>query len=391
MPTWVTRAVLLSFWVFSAWYLYIGGLLTKTLSFSEALIAIAIANVIFAFIFTLYAGAGKPKDILFREAFGIGAAKHFFSFLPTLTQIGWYAVVVEIGGTATAMALGFSQGTVSFYSTVLVYGLLTIWIATGGLNRIGKLSYFSTPAMLAFLTWGTWSVFHRIGSAALFSYEPSYNSSIEVGVQLLLASFISAAVTIPDFLHDLKVKKNIFLASFWGLVPTAILVGGMGAAFAIVGKSYDVLATLQLMSGPLFVYGLLSIDNLCGAQAVFPVGTGFASIFSKPNPKSQERGRIFWTVAGGLIAVAIAEIGIVKELGTWLTILGTIFSPIIGVVLANQYLVKKDLSRTRIYFPALIAWIIGCGISFIPVGVPILQAMLASLLAFVCIDRIFGK
>src|SRR3989344_8237965 len=100
MGKWIGRAVLLSFWMFSAWYLYVGGLLTKSLDFPDSVLAIVIANLIFVGIFTFYAGAGKPKDVLFREAFGKNGARYFISLLPTLTQIGWYAVVVEIGGSA---------------------------------------------------------------------------------------------------------------------------------------------------------------------------------------------------------------------------------------------------------------------------------------------------
>lgn len=387
MPKWVTRAVLLSFWVFSAWYLYVGGLLTKTLNLPESLAAIAIANVILAVIFSWYAGTGQAKDVLFQEAFGTAGAKYFISFLPTLTQIGWYAVVVEIGGVASALALGFAKGTPFFYAIILAYGLLTIWMAVGGLNRLGKLSYLSTPAMLVFLIWGVLAVFRTLGVGALFSYEPRNHSGLGTGIQLLLASFISAAVTIPDFLHDLGSKKKVFLASFWGLVPTALLVGGTGAALAVVGKSYNVLATLQLMSGPIFVYGLLSIDNLCGAQAVFPVGTGFASIFSRPGPVAQESGRKFWTIIGGLVAIGLAEVGVVRGLETWLVILGTVFSPIIGVILANQYFVKKDFSSRQLYWPAIVSWGIGCGVSFVSYGIPILQAMFASLISFVLLNK----
>lgn len=390
MSQWTTRAVLLSFWLFSAWYLYIGGILTKSLGFQESLLAIVIANLVFVLIFTFYAGTKKPKDLMFREAFGNGGARYFVSLLPSLTQIGWYAVVVEIGGTAFALMLGLTKTNLLFYLIIFCYGLLTIWIALGGFQRMGKLSYLSIPAMLGFSLWGAYAIFSQLGFSGLVNYQPAIQANFVVlgGIQLLIASFISAAVTIPDFLHDLGSKKNVFLASFWGLVPTSLLVGGLGAAFAIVGKSYDVLTTLQLMSGPLFIYALLSVDNLCGAQAVFPVGTGLASVHGGDDEKSQEARRKFWTVAGGLISIILAMIGIVGKLEAWLMILGTIFSPIIGVVLANQYFVKKDSSSKRIYLPAIVAWLLGCATSFVPIGIPILQALIISLVSFAAISRV---
>ncbi|MBI2122483.1 MAG: cytosine permease [Candidatus Sungbacteria bacterium] len=389
MSQWINRAVLLSFWLFSAWYLYIGGILTKSLNFPEALLAITIANLTFVLIFTFYAGTKKPKDLMFREAFGNGGARYCISLLPSLTQIGWYAIVVEIGGTALTLMLGLGKTNPLFYLIIFCYGLLTIWIALGGFQRMGKLSYLSIPAMLGFSLWGAYAISSRLGFGGLLNYQPVSQVSWGVlgGIQLLVASFISAAVTIPDFLHDLGSKKNVFLASFWGLVPTALLVGGLGAAFAIVGKNYDVLATLQLMSGPLFVYALLSIDNLCGAQAVYPVGTGLASIHGKDDEESREARRKFWTIAGGLISIALAMIGIVGKLEAWLVVLGTIFSPIIGIVLANQYFVEKDSSGKSVHFPAIIAWLFGCAVSFVPIGVPILQSLIASLVLFVVVSN----
>lgn len=384
MKSWMSRAVLLSFWIFSAWYLYIGGLLTKTLTFPEALGAIAVANVIFAIIFAFYAGGGKPKDVLFGEAFGSGGGK-FILLLPTLSQIGWYAVVVEIGGTALATILGFRKGTSSFHVTLAVYGLLTMWFAVGGLKRMAKLSWVSIPAMLLFLLWGASAIFKKVGTLRLLAYQPESEAGggFPAGIHLLIASFISAAVVIPDFLHDLGSKKKVFLAAFWGMVPTAILVGGFGAAFAIAGKSYDVLATLKLMSGPVLVYALLTVDNLCGAQAVFPVGTGFAAISALPKDTEQtlEIKRKPYTIGFGMVSVFLAMLGIVGKLDSWLMILGTVFSPIIGVVLANQYFVKADFSRLRVCIPALCAWLVGCSVAFIPFGIPILQALLA---AFIC-------
>lgn len=376
--------------MFSAWYLYIGGIATKTLGFFETLVAIAIANIVFVLIFTFYAGTNKPKDVLFKEAFGEKSARYFISFLPTLTQIGWYAVVLEIGGSALAFLLGLEKWSLAFNIVLFCYGLFTMWIASGGLSSIGKLSYASIPAMLGFTAWGAYTVFDRLGINGLLTYQPPNVSavSLAVGIQILLAAFISAAVTIPDFLHDLGTKKNIFWASFWGLIPTALLVGGLGAAFAIVGKSYDVLATMQIINGPLLIYALLSIDNLCGAQAVFPVGTGFASVFcnNKDTPQQKESSRKFWTFAGGLISVGLAIIGIVGHLEVWLKILGTVFAPIIGVVLANQYIVKKDFSCKKLHLSALLAWALGCGISFIPFGVPILNSLVLSAIAFAFID-----
>src|SRR3989338_1018852 len=211
MSQWINRAVLLSFWLFSAWYLYIGGILTKSLSFQESLLAIAIANLAFVLIFTFYAGAKKPKDLMFREAFGNGGARYCISLLPSLTQIGWYAVVVEIGGTALALMLGLRKTNPLFYLIIFCYGLLTIWIALGGFQRMGKLSYLSTPAMLGFSLWGAYAISSRLGLDGLLNYQPVSQVSWGVlgGIQLLIASFISAAVTIPDFLHDLGSKKNV--------------------------------------------------------------------------------------------------------------------------------------------------------------------------------------
>jgi purine-cytosine permease-like protein len=139
------------------------------------------------------------------------------------------------------------------------------------------------------------------------------------------------------------------------------------------------------------VYGLLSIDNLCGAQAVFPVGTGLSSIHEGDDEQSRERRRKIWTVVGGLFSIMIAAVGIVGKIEAWLIILGTIFSPIIGTVLANQYFVKKDFSNKKIYIPAIASWLLGCGVSFVSAGIPILQALVAALASFVAFNKRLNK
>ncbi len=288
------------------------------------------------------------------------------------------------------MALGLTSGSLPFRFTIFGYALFTIWIARGGLKRIGKLSYASIPAMIGFSVWGAYAVFSHLGLRGLVDYRPAQigHSNLMFGIQILVASFISAAVTIPDFLHDLRNKKEVFLASLWGLIPATLWVGGLGAAFAIVGKDFNVIRTLQLLSGPLFVYLLLSVDNLCGAQAVFPVGAGLESM-ERGNKSSEvnEKRRKFWTLAGGLIAIVLAEIGAVGRLEIWLTILGTIFAPIIGVVLANQYIIKRNFAYKKFYWPALCSWAIGCMASFVTAGIPIIQALFIAGIAFVIIEK----
>jgi purine-cytosine permease-like protein len=74
-------------------------------------------------------------------------------------------------------------------------------------------------------------------------------------------------------------------------------------------------------------------------------------------------------------------------LATWLTVLGVAFSPIIGVVLVNQYLLKNNSSSRNTYWPALLSWAVGCSVAFVPWGIPVLNAMAASALCFALIGK----
>lgn len=386
--SWPKRAVSLSFWIFSAWYLYVGGLATQSLNFVDTIISIALANLIFVAIFTFYAGTGKNKDTLFQEAFGAGSARFIISPLPALAQIGWFAVLVEAGGGSLANAFGATANSPVGIILIALYGLFATWIACRGLGVIDRLSLFAIFAMVGFFGWGTYQAFSQLGSSGIFRYQPDGSADIFWGTQLFLAAFIAAAVTIPDFLHDLGNKKNIFWASFSGLLPTAIAVGALGAALAIIGKDYNVLKTLQLLSGPFFIYLLFSIDNL-KPIAIFPVGTSFASLHKQSDDQRiNEKRRKLWTVMGGLAAIVIAEIGIVQHLPAWLNVLSIVFAPIIGVVLANQYVVKGNFAEKGFHFPALLAWSAGCVASFVSIGIPMLQSLLAAFVVFSLLKKV---
>ncbi|MBI2024954.1 MAG: hypothetical protein HYT03_02635 [Candidatus Harrisonbacteria bacterium] len=387
--SWPRRAISLSFWIFSAWYLYISGIATQSLNFVDTLISILLANLIFVSIFTFYAGTGKNKDILFQEAFGAGSARFIISPLPALAQIGWFAVLVEAGGGALANALNVATDSIVGISLIALYGLIATWIACRGLGTIDRLSLFAIFAMVGFFGWGAYKAFSQLGASGIFGYQPSGSAGIFFGTQLFLAAFISAAVTIPDFLHDLGNKKKIFLASFWGLLPTAVAVGALGSTLAIIGKDYDVLKTLQFLSGPFFIYLLFSIDNL-KPIAIFPVGTSFASLHKQSEDVAvNEKRRKLWTIAGGVIAIIFAEIGIVQHLPEWLNILSIVFAPIIGVVLANQYIVKENSTDKRCHFLALLAWGAGCAASFVPFGIPMPQSLLVAFAIFILLKKVF--
>ena len=390
--TWQGQARILAFVILSAWSLYVGGIIAERMDFLRSLAAIFAGYFIFVILYTFYAGTDKGKDELLKEAFGMSGARYFVSLLAVSGQIGWYAIVIEIGGTAFAHILGVERGAIFFLPVIVAYSMFMVWVACGGQSRIGKVSYFGIPAMVLFSLWGAYAVFMRLGMHGIMIYEPAPHMRVNfgMGVELVLASFISFSVIIPDFLHKLR-RKEIFLASFWGLIPPAIFMGGLGVAFAIVGNDFNVLTTMRALNSAWFMYAFLSVDNLSSASALYPIGIGFANFSEASSPAIFERRRKFLTFFAGIMGIALAMVGVMGRLEGWLNILGTVFSPIIGVVLANQYFVKKDFSDRKIYLPALAAWILGCTTSFVRVGIPVLQSLAVSLIAFVAINTMVKK
>lgn len=391
---WNNKASIFAFWIFGAWYLLIGGLLSQWFTVTEALGIIFVGNLVLVALFTFYAGNKKPKDQLFREAFGSHAGKYWITLLPAITQIGWCAVVIELGGNALATALSLVsdswKNTPGLRTEVIIlYGACTLWIAFGGLRRIGRVSRWCFLGMFLFSIWTLGRVVGDLGWAGIVSYQPADQSrSLSYGIQIIVASFISATVVAPDILHDLSDKRQVFLASFWGLIPATLLAGSLGILLAILGKDFNVITTLQLLSGSVPIYLFLSIDNLCGGQAIYPTGTGLASLWRTEKDWDYEFIRKASTAVCGVISIALAIYGVVGHIEVWLTILSMTLPPIIGVVLANQYLIKKDFSDKKVHLPALISWVGGCAVAAIPVGIPIIQAILISSGLFFILERL---
>lgn len=388
---WVSKAVFLSFWVLSSWYLYIGGISMQTYTFPETFTGILIANALFAVIFMLYAGVGKGKDQLFQEAFGGACARYGISILPSLCQIGWTAVLIEVGGSALASLLQVEVGSGGYYGILTLYGVLLIFLAQGGTKRIVHLAKVTVPAIVFFLIWVGYTITDNVGLSEIVDYQPTPASPsvsrLAGVVNLFLAAFISAALVIPDVLSDLRSRRDVLAAAWVGLVPPTLLVGSVGAMLFMVSHSFDVVATLKVMSGPLFVYLLLSIDNLCGAAALFPVGLGFASCKKEATDDERDRLRVRFTQVGGVVAIGCACIGIVGVLPLWLQVLGGVLAPIIGIVIANQYIVRENYREVALHWPALVAWAMGIIASWLPSVAPVLVSMVIGGLAFVVVTR----
>ncbi|MFW5702704.1 MAG: hypothetical protein ACOCXP_01935, partial [Candidatus Dojkabacteria bacterium] len=213
--------------VVSPWNLLIGGLLISKLTFIESFTSIVTGYTILFIVFYFYGGLGFSKSSktseLIQPIFGKKITKYGFSTLLAVGQIGWFAVITQIGGTALANLFG-----VDIRLGILIYAILMYLISSLSLYKMGIVKLLITSSSISLIIFLLVNNYSEINLDLLINSQDSSNSIIW-GISIVCFSLISFASVSPDFFSQLNTKKDVFYSSLLGIIIPGITVATLGS------------------------------------------------------------------------------------------------------------------------------------------------------------------
>lgn len=348
-----------------------GSLLVLGMGFVGALKAMVIGNVIMF----LYVGllgligtrSGKNFALIATGVFG-RKGYIFASGLLSCLLLGWYAVQTGITGALISSTYGMN-----YVAMTVIAGVLYIAITFVGVRG---LHYIGTISVPLFVILGLWTLFDSASHAG-WSHVLSYagnkgqaTMSMGVGLTIVLTLFVDAGTVTADFNRWAKTSSDSLIATF-SAFPfanlVAMLVGGvMTAALAVPdanpfgadnmfgylnGKQVAWLTVLAF----LFLY--LNLGSVC-SHCLYNSATGWSRILNGHMRAA--------AIVLGVIGIIIAATNVWAYFIQWLTILGILVPPIGGIILVDQYVLKKDLDQhTDWHGTAFVAWIAGSAVGLL--------------------------
>ena len=317
------------------------------LGFGKGVLAILIGHIIgcgLLFLAGLIGGRVRKSAMeTVKMSFGQKGSL-LFACLNILQLVGWTAIMIYDGSLAAAEVVH----TASWVWPLVIGSLIIVWIMIG-LQSLGKINSVAMIALFGLTVVLCWVIFTKDPVTAAAEEAMSFGAAVELSAAMPL----SWLPLISDYTREAErpLAATAVSAVTYGLVSCWMYVIGMGAAI-LTGTS-DI-AQIMVKAG-LGVAGLLII--------VFStVTTTFLDAYSA----GVSGETVFPRLSGRIMAIVAAVLGTVcaiafpiTDITDFLYLIGSVFAPMIAVLIADYFILKKDSSGMNFDLTNLCVWLVG--------------------------------
>ena len=319
-----------------------------TLGFSRALLAILLGHLIGCTLLFLagYVGAIAKRSAMETTKMSFGRKGGLlFAFLNVLQLVGWTAIMIY-DGALSANAI-FKTG--AWVWALVIGALIVLWIRIG-ITNLGKVNTI-TMAALFILTLILFRLIFFSGNSV--QIQPDDSLKFGAAVELAVAMPLSWLPLISDYTKEAEKPFGATLASsvIYGLVSCWMYIIGMGAA--LFTGTFDI-SVIMLRAG-LGVAGLLIV-------ILSTVTTTFLDAYSAGISTESLSPKLNGTKVGMLVTVIGTVLAILfpmDDITSFLYLIGSVFAPMIAVMIADFFILKDDYSGSAFNWRNLIVWLIG--------------------------------
>jgi cytosine permease len=314
---------------------------------------------------------GYPLYVVGTSTFGTRGGYLMPGLLMGLLQIGWFSVGTFISTRFILTGLGLdpTPGKPLFLALATVWAVSLTIVGVKGIAYVARFATILNVVPLVMILF----VFARTGPSA-GAYRPAEVNEVLAFVtlvQIVTGFFATAGAAGTDFGLNNRDGRDVRLGGLVGIALSIVVAGGLplvsvaGARAlnpSIASFQYDaVIASVGGWVGTAmyFLFALASVAP--GCFSAFIAGNSFGTML--PGIP-----RMTSTLAGGLLAAALAGTGVAENLIGFFTIVGASFGPICGAMAADYLLAGRRWAGPRegISVPGYAAWAVGFLVGLIP-------------------------
>src|ERR1700747_2986162 len=333
----------------------VGGMaVVSGLSFLGAVGAITsgvlLATIAYTIMATVGVDYGLPGQGARRMAYGLRGAKWVPSFLRTIASTYWFAYQTVAGSLAVVAILDRWTGTAHWRVMFsVIFAVLQAIVAIIGYDSLKHLSRIALPFKILILSF----VLVLLGTHSDPSYAPSqvfhYAGKPDAGwllfvtwMNVVAAGSLTMVTDSADFCRYTRSRTDMWWGTLLGKVGGGCFAASLGAygAAATLGKTANVFEVASGLTTSWFVLLLflvvIALDNwTINVLNLYTGGLSLSNIF--------ERLGRFWTtlIISVLGIILSARPDVASGYTTYVGILGNVFSPIAGVLIADYLFVKQ--------------------------------------------------
>ena len=319
------------------------------LGFAKGILAILIGHVIGCSLlfFAGYIGALSKKSAMDSTALSFGKiGAKIFALFNVIQLVGWTGIMIY----DASLSLNEIFSTQKWVWAVITGLLIILWVIAG-ITNIGKFSFGVMIALFVLTIVMCKVVF--FGGTSSVSAEFQEALSFGQAIELAVAMPLSWLPLISDYTKE---AEKPFAATFassvtYCLVSCWMYIIGMGLAILTSESDIAKIMTAAGLGKIALVIIILSTVTTTFLDA-WSAAISFKTIFEKAPEKITA---IIVTVIGTLAAVIFP----MNNITDFLYLIGSIFAPMISILLADYFILKSDFSEKKIKVSRVIIWLTG--------------------------------
>ena len=304
-----------------------------------------------------------------------------FSALNIIQLVGWTAIMIYDGALASEGI--FSAG--HWLWCVIIGGLIVAWILIG-ITNLGKLNTVAKAALFILTLILCGKIFSGGSPVGVVDDSLSFGAAVELSVAMPL----SWLPLISDYTREAKkpVAATAVSAVVYGLVSCWMYIIGMGAA--IYTGEYD-MASILLRAG-LGIVGLLII--VFSTVTTTFLDAYFAGVSSEA-VSAKIKGK-YVAIGATVLGTVAAIVYPMDNITNFLYFIGSVFAPMIAILIADFFILHRDVSKSCADVRNLVIWAIGFVIYRMLMNVDIivgntLPDMVITVIICVVVNAVCGK
>ena len=384
----------------------LGAVLGHSMSLVNAFIAIFAGSVIFGIVtFALgYAGMkeGLSSSLLSRWC-GFGRVGSLFvSLVIVVSLLGWFGVQNAVFAKGLNYALNDRFG---FAWSATFSGLFLTVLVAFGFKALRFTARIAVPLFIAVIVTVSILILTGHNSTELVNALPvGPPMSVAAGITIVVGGCIVASLITPDMSRYSKSGRHVFWMTIISIIIGEFVINGLAILLARAVNSADVVNIMAETAGGIgllvVVFSTLRVNDI----NLYSSSLGIANLVSALTGRKVNFSAITLTL--GCLGTALSVAGILDRFVDFLTLLGVVFPPLLGVMLVDYFVLKTSrqtlytsrllgelpqcTSTPQVGWTAILSCISGSIVGFtIDWGVPALNSILAASFFYGLIASLF--
>ena len=322
------------------------GTLIAPLGFKSGMAAIVLGHII-GCVLLFFAGliGGKTRKSAMDTAklsFGESGSV-VFSFLNVLQLVGWTAVMIVSGAVSANLIISMGEKI----WCIIIGTLILLWIIIG-VKNLGKINTVVMGALFILTMIMCFTIFG--GEAKAVSDD---GMTFGAAVELSVAMPLSWLPLISDYTRSAKRPFAASMASSLTYFVVSVWMYAIGMGAAIFTGEIDI-ALIMLKAGlGVVALAIVILSTVTTTFLdVYSAGVSAESInaYLKEKPVA-----IVVCIIGTLLAVLTP----ITQFEGFLYFIGSVFAPMIAVLITDYFILKRDSSNIKFDYVNLAIWFVG--------------------------------